>query len=358
MDGKIYIDLSKTHGAGHRSGLNRFNSRLAQELAILLPNRVSLVKWHRWRRCFISIDGGRSVHPKDGDTYIIGEAFDQAKRWGWLKAVKSWPGNTVAIFHDNIPELYPDICFPHVVKRHPDYLAALKEFKQVLSVSQASRDDLEITLGDACPACDVIGCGGDFYSLPQWDKAQREKKLKTVGDSITALMVGIVEPRKNQSAALKAQRLLADKGIQLKLEVAGRLNAHFGPKILRDMNDQAAEGFHVKYLGSLDDRELAMAYQRADVVLFPSLAEGFGIPPFEALASGVPCVTSKIPGPSEFLPDGPFIWLDSTEADSIAAGLIRFLEDEDYRSSFVNRVQGLDFPKWSDVAQRVVASLD
>ena len=128
---RLFLDHTKTSNASHKSGLNRFNVRIAEELEALFPGQVFRVRWNRWRRSLVHLDSVEKVKPASDDVYLNGEAFDPRKLWGWVDFVQRWPGKTVAVFHDNIPETHPELCFPHVVKRHPSYLKALLLFQNV-----------------------------------------------------------------------------------------------------------------------------------------------------------------------------------------------------------------------------------
>ena len=351
--GKIFIDLSKTIASGHASGLNRYNIRLSQELKKQLGEDCVPVRWSRWTRTLRDIDTGHAIEPTAADIYIIGEAFDPNKRWGWCSALETWPGKTYAVFHDNIPGTHPELCFPHVVKRHSDCLNALSQFDGILAVSSHSAEAIKKALGEACPSTSVIGAGADFQEFPMWNVEARQKRLSTQSCSVEALMVGIIEPRKNQTAALEAQRLLQDKNIELRLRFIGRKNDHFGDTIVNQMMSQKAEGYPIDYVGAASDEDLNAAFEATDVLLFPSLAEGFGLPPFESLARGVPCITCDLPGVSEHLQDAPIIIISEPSAQGLEQGILRFIQDKTFRDTFVSKAQSVQFPSWSAVAERV-----
>ena len=351
---KIYIDLSKTIGSGYASGLNRYNLRLSEELAKKMGGDLVPVRWSRLTRSLREIESGHAIEPTSEDAYLIGEAFDPNKRWGWQASLKAWPGKRFAVFHDNIPGTHPELCFPHVVKRHVDYLDALAEFDSILAVSAHSAAAVQIALGKRCPQTAVVGAGADFDQLAAWDPVCREQRLVAIDKTIEALMVGIIEPRKNQEAAMEAQRMLKDKGIELRLKFIGRENDHFGAAIIEKMKAQQAEGFSIELLGAASDEALNDAFGETDILLFPSIAEGFGLPPFESLARGVPCLTWKLPGVSEYLSDAPIRWIEKPTAEEIAQGIERFVIDLDFRKSFVKKVQATKFPTWSSVADKVI----
>ena len=83
---------------------------------------------------------------------------------------------------------------------------------------------------------------------------------------------------------------------------------------------------HVRFLGYLPDDMLAILYRLAAVFVFPSLYEGFGLPPLEAMASGTPVVTSNVPSLTE-VTAGAAVLVDPYSVTSIAEGLRRVLTD-------------------------------
>ncbi|MEM7673445.1 MAG: glycosyltransferase [Verrucomicrobiota bacterium] len=348
---RLFIDHTKTLNSTHHSGLNRVNVRLAEELKRLFPRQVFTLRWERWSRSFREVDTGKRVKPTAEDDYLIGEAFDPNKLWRWQDSIERWPGKAYAIFHDNIPGIHPELCLPHVVKRHPRYLAALSNFDHIFSVSKASAVELRKALGEKCPKGSYFPLGVDFDSFEPWDSTSRESKLSGLGRTVKGLMVGIIEPRKNQESALAAQRILAAQGLNLELDIVGRLNDYFGKAIARKIEAQSADGFPVRYRGSLSDAEMEDQFRNSDVLLFPSIAEGFGLPPFEAMARGLPTISNCLPSVYEGLDNAPIIWIDEASGEGLAEGIKRFVDDVDFRSNFVERLMKFRLPRWKDSAE-------
>jgi len=83
---------------------------------------------------------------------------------------------------------------------------------------------------------------------------------------------------------------------------------------------------HVRFLGFVPDDTLAVLYRLAAVFVFPSLYEGFGLPPLEAMASGTPVVTSNVSSLPEVAGDAAIL-VDPYEVGSIVDGVRRVLTD-------------------------------
>jgi glycosyltransferase involved in cell wall biosynthesis len=91
---------------------------------------------------------------------------------------------------------------------------------------------------------------------------------------------------------------------------------------------------HVRFLGFLSDQTLAVLYRLAAVFVFPSLYEGFGLPPLEAMACGTPVVTSNVSSLPE-VAGGAAILVDPYDPASIADGISRAVSDTTLRRELV-----------------------
>ena len=95
---------------------------------------------------------------------------------------------------------------------------------------------------------------------------------------------------------------------------------------------------HVRFLGFVSDDTLAALYRLAAVFVFPSLYEGFGLPPLEAMASGAPVITSNVSSLPEVVGDAALL-IDPYDPEAIADAMARVLSDETLRAQL--RARGL-----------------
>ncbi len=93
---------------------------------------------------------------------------------------------------------------------------------------------------------------------------------------------------------------------------------------------------HVRFLGFVSDDMLAALYRLASVFVFPSLYEGFGLPPLEAMAASVPVITSNVSSLPEVVGDAALL-IDPMDAGAIADAMARVLRDPRLAADLVRR---------------------
>lgn len=168
------------------------------------------------------------------------------------------------------------------------------------------------------------------------------------------LSVGTLQPRKNIGRVLAAMRMLPDDIKKANpLVIVGR--AGWGVENLQLEIDQAVkEGWCIR-LHRVNDLELRSLLQSAKGLIFPSLAEGFGLPVLEAFASRTPVITSNTTSLPE-ASNGAALLVDPTSVDDISAAIIKLLNDSVLVKTNVDNgykhAQGMT---WQRCAQDTVA---
>ena len=168
-----------------------------------------------------------------------------------------------------------------------------------------------------------LGISADFKPAEQMDPCllQKVKEKFNLPDSFI-LFVGRLNARKNIESLLKAIPLLRDNSIVVVIVGGADGKPTCIEKILSDPRLQK----RVLMTGSVTSTELPAIYAMATLFCFPSYAEGFGLPPLEAMAAGVPAVVSDTTSLPEVCGDAP-VYIDSNNPENIANALSHLLEN-------------------------------
>jgi glycosyltransferase involved in cell wall biosynthesis len=138
------------------------------------------------------------------------------------------------------------------------------------------------------------------------------------------LFVGRLNIRKNIENLLRALLLIHDRNI--KLVIVGESDSK-APDLQKILSSQKLKK-RIEFTGAMTDKDLVMTYSLAKLFCFPSFAEGFGLPPLEAMASGVPVIVSEITALPEVCRDAA-IYTDPYNPESIANAINDLLENKE-----------------------------
>jgi len=145
------------------------------------------------------------------------------------------------------------------------------------------------------------------------------------------LNVGTIEPRKNLLALLEGMEV---SEINIPLVVAGKPTSY---KLKADEFIKAnPDRLSVIYLSGITDTELAVLYQMAEAMIYPSLFEGFGLPVAEAQASGCPVITSDTSSLPEAGGDAA-MYIDPAKPETIGQGIVTLLSDKNLRETMISK---------------------
>lgn len=236
--------------------------------------------------------------------------------------------------HLRFPQYLPNRLAP-VYARAAMRSAAVRAAR-VLTVSNASKDDILHYLGIPAGKVEVVYNALDsrLATPPTTDDLAlvRERFLLT---SPFILYAGNIKPHKNIERLIEAYAILRRLGVMgVKLLIIGDQISKY-PK-LRRLVHRFQLHQHVRFLGFVPDATLAALYRLASVFVFPSLYEGFGLPPLEAMAAGVPVVTSNVSSLPEVVGDAALL-IDPASPDSIAQAIARVLGEPGLRADLIAR---------------------
>jgi glycosyltransferase involved in cell wall biosynthesis len=262
---------------------------------------------------------------------------------GYAQLIRSLdPERTVVTCHDVIPLLASEHVIPldvpaTVARTFKLRMTQLAQARVVIAISAATRATLEKYTGVPSDRIVVIpyGLNPTFARL---EHARRSRRTSAGLDNETRVVLQVATKGryKNTPALLKA---LA----QLQSRVADATLVRIGAPLYPDEAELAHKlgiSSSIRQIGMVcDDRILAEWYSASDVLVFPSLWEGFGWPPLESMACGTPVVASNIPAISEVVGDAGVL-VSSEDPSEMAHAVERVLMDPAWSCSL--RRKGLE----------------
>lgn len=207
----------------------------------------------------------------------------------------------------------------------------------VFTPSRASRDKIVEALGIEPERVVVFreGVAAHFRPLGLSVDEARKLRLELGLPEAFLLTVGAHDPRRNVKTLLRAYGRLKGEGRFLhKLVVIG-LKTPFFQEIEKETRSRGLEQ-DVLYLDYVPDEQLVACYNLADVYVYPSFEEGFGLTPLEAMACGCPVVTSCVSSLPEVVGDAA-LTVDPASEEELAGALGRVLSSEALRADLVRR---------------------
>ncbi|ATC64929.1 hypothetical protein CMV30_13680 [Nibricoccus aquaticus] len=340
----IYFDVTKMGVAKHRSGLMRVSGRLRDELGAA----VSEVVWRERAWWSTGKDAAR-VALKAEDWVLTAELFCETERPGFWEFLREKPCRVAATFNDAIPLKHPHITWPQSVARHPEYMKMLAAFDRVFAISEASKAELTEFWRwqgvERCAAVETISLGANFLkgSRPPMEAVR-------VGAVPSLMTVGILEPRKNQEFLLEVCEALWSEGVGFELHVVGRVNPHFGKPVVEKIAELRKRGRRVTHHEGVSDEVLLKLYREARATIFPTIAEGCGLPVLESLWLGVPCVCSDLPVLRENADGGGCVAVALNDQAAWVSALRRVITDDAWCAKLRTEAAGRVLPTWAEAA--------
>lgn len=248
----------------------------------------------------------------------------------YVMPLRSASGNAVTI-HDVLFEPYPQYFGRLFVLRSRLLMRwSARRCQLLFTVSEYSRKEIAQRYGVPPERIHVLHNAVDrrvFFPGTQGEALVQAHGLQSRGYLLT---VGRIEPRKNHAALLRAYR--AVQGDVPPLVIVGQRDFGYG-----EFESELAlmpPGHRVIVLNSVGDSDLPALYRHALAFVYPSFAEGFGMPPLEALASGVPVITSDSTAIPEVVGNAGLL-VNPSAPDGLTDALTRILADIPLRAKLV-----------------------
>ncbi len=319
-----------------------------------LPDNFRIVNLDYYPLSFRTLYGLRRVLTKLG-TQIFHSPFNLCPT--------NLPIPTIATIHDLMPLLLPKFFQGRhlLLKIYANHFIrfslsqSLSKASCIVSVSNNTKNDI-VNLGLA-PAIKIRVChnapalsSAVLTSSSPEDKRKDEAKLRI-------LTIGQTRPHKNWWKLIRAFRILKDKVKQgtLILVSSDDRNLKSIKTLISELKFKPEE---ISILGYQTQEELVRLYKSSDLFVFPSLYEGFGLPPLEAMACGVPVVASNRGSLPEVLGDAAYFVNPESEED-IAAGMQKVLEDSQLRDNLIQKgYQQVKKYSWEKTARQILDIYD
>ncbi|MCA1686879.1 MAG: glycosyltransferase family 4 protein, partial [Planctomycetia bacterium] len=250
----------------------------------------------------------------------------------------------VVTMHDTLALARPDLVFPTwqgrvawALKEH----AAARRADRILTVSEAARRDLLAWFGLPGDRVRVVTEGPEDVFGPRPVGPGSDAALARYGvepGGRYLLYVGGLSPHKNLPRLIEAfgRSGLGVEGFRLVLVGDTGDVFHTHVPELRAAVARAGLGGRVVFTGFVPDEDLVFVYNRAEALVQPSLMEGFGLPPVEAMACGTPVLASTAGSLPEVVGDAGLSF-DPTDVGAIASGLRRVIDEPGLRAELAAR---------------------
>ena len=274
------------------------------------------------------------------------------------------PCRSVVTIHDCIHLVFPQYLQGRLARTYArsSFWTAVHRASRILTVSEASKRDILRFFPVPHEKVTVIynAIADHFYHQPPETEVEQVRERYQLHERFV-MYAGNVKPHKNLERLIDAFVLLRKSPgyDDLKLLITGSEISRYAT--LRRAVHRHNLHKHVRFLGYQSELTLAVLYRLADVFVFPSLYEGFGLPPLEAMASGTPVVVSNASSLPEVVGDAGVL-VNPYDVASIADGIRRVLEDstlrEELRGRGLARARAFSWPesvkRIRDIYQEIV----
>lgn len=271
------------------------------------------------------------------------------------------PAHTVPLIHPKktlvtIHGLEYEFCkeaysFWERVYMHYSIKFSCKAAEKIICVSQNTKKDVMAMYQVPEEKIAVVYEGYEYASSRQQGVRSKEEMRKPY-----LLFIGRLEERKNIVRMIEAFEILKEKyKVPHKLVLVGKPG--YGYERIKNAIVRSKQKEMIQEVGYVSEEEKWQWLESADVFLFPTLYEGFGIPILEAQSAGVPVVTSNVSSLPEVAGDGAIL-VDPLSAQSIAAGAQRLLSDEILRNDIIKKAtHNVSRFSWANCAQEILLLL-
>ncbi len=260
--------------------------------------------------------------------------------------------------HDSIPILFPRF---FTQKDHDRYINTLNSIDRakdwITCISQHSKNDFcEYTgMNPERVFVTPLAAANHFYPVKDRQLINSTINKYNIPDVPYILSLCTLEPRKNLSFLIQCfSEIIADNtGLELNLVLVG-VNGWKNNEIFKAAQKNPDLNKRIIFTGYVPDEDLSAIYSGATAFVYPSLYEGFGLPPLEAMQCGTPVITSNTSSLPEVVGDAG-IMIDPKQEDELCHALLKVINDSQLRTTLSQK--GIERAKqfsWSKCAEQTV----
>lgn len=339
--------------AQKRDGISRFSLEICKELqrngiefTILIPKKLNSVDLSFFK--VLEIGNSRSHLWEQVDLYLFMKERKNSVLLNFSGIGSIFLKNQIITIHDVSYFVNPN-WFSKFFSRFYQFLVpiAAKKSLVVLTVSEFSKSEIVKYIQIPKEKIYVIY---NATNLESQEKLQHviDVKNKFNIDKKIILAVSTLDPRKNLNLLIDAFCELNLDDYQLVL--VGGSAKHFNYK-------SSIENSNTIFTGFVSDEELITLYKSCEIFVYPSLYEGFGIPPLEAMEFEAPVLLSDIPCLKEIYANSAHFF-KSNSKDDLKRAIINCTQDDDFRTKFVSDAKSCtDKYTWENSAKRLIEIL-
>ena len=333
------------------TGVQRFAIEISKRLKKLYPNNIEFVS----PKNIIHKDLAKDLNVK-----VIGNKtghlWEQIDLQLYLKQ-KNNPlllnfANTAPLFYKNQIVTIHDLAF----LRYPNWFSKkfyiyyrflipkiVKNGKKIITVSNFSKKEIISLLGIDEKKIEIIynGISSNFNYNP---KIYKKNYI---------LAVSSLDPRKNFKNLILSFGKINLKNY--KLVIVGSENKVFSNTEIKNLMKKIQ---NVEFTGYVSDKKLVKLYQEAKIFVYPSLYEGFGIPPLEAMASGTPVISSNVASLPEVCGDAAY-YVNPYDVNDIAKGIETVLKDKKLQKELIQKgLERIKLYNWEKSANKLIKIIE
>jgi len=264
--------------------------------------------------------------------------------------------NIVLTIHDLAFIRFPEFNFDWFVKKYTLEVKKNAQIsKKIIADSKSTKNDIVKFFKIDPSRIGVVYLAADnlFKKLPEKEKDKNVLKKYKINKKYI-LSVGTIEPRKNFITLIKAFNLIKQKktGTDYKLVIAGRTGWKSEATYLERENSPYRD--NILFIGRVPDKDLVQIYNQAELFVYPSLFEGFGLPSLEAMSCGLPVIASDTSSLKEVIGNAGIL-VTAGDESKLKKQILHVLENEEIKEELKRKslIQAKKF-SWEETARKTL----